>query len=92
MKISYKILKLVMEKDVNSKNFENKLYLNELGKLERKAKDLVLLTSEEIYYNFCKEYPSVSKRAKIRYIVSYIGIRLASLSKIRKNVKINYCN
>ena len=43
--------------------------------------------AEERYSLFCKEYPDLHKRVELKYIASYIGIRIPSLSRIRKKIK-----
>lgn len=49
----------------------NNLYLREVGKLENRAKDLLLLSAEERYISFCREYPNLQKRLPLKYIASY---------------------
>jgi hypothetical protein len=61
--------------------------MQEVDKLENRAKNLVLLNAEERYDDFCRRYSKLHDRVELRYIASYIGIRAASLSRIRKEIK-----
>jgi CRP-like cAMP-binding protein len=58
---------------------------------DRKSKDLIArsiefqtLSATERYQQFCQQYPEVSKRVALRHIASYLGIDIATLSRIRK--------
>jgi CRP-like cAMP-binding protein len=44
------------------------------------------LTATERYQLFCKDYPQVIKRATLGHIASYLGIDIATLSRIRKKI------
>jgi CRP-like cAMP-binding protein len=45
-------------------------------------------TATERYQQFCRDYPQVIKRAAIGHIASYLGIDIATLSRIRKKTLI----
>jgi CRP-like cAMP-binding protein len=42
------------------------------------------LSATERYHQFCLEYPEVVKKATLGHIASYLGIDIATLSRIRK--------
>ncbi len=42
------------------------------------------LTATERYKEFCKQYPEVCKKVALKHIASYLGIDIATLSRIRK--------
>ncbi|MCB2308448.1 Crp/Fnr family transcriptional regulator [Clostridium estertheticum] len=87
IRLSYGLLYRVMKKNENLKNAFIKCYLQEIKKLENKAKNLALMNAEERYIDFCKQYPHLHERVELKHIASYIGIRAASLSRIRKGMK-----
>jgi hypothetical protein len=58
---------------------------------DRKSNDLVArsvqlqtLSATERYQQFCRQYPEVAKKSALRHIASYLGIDIATLSRIRK--------
>jgi len=58
---------------------------------ESKNKDLIdrtvqfqTLTATERYQLFCQQYPEVVRKVALRHIASYLGIDIATLSRIRK--------
>lgn len=42
------------------------------------------LSATERYRQFCKQYPEVIRKVALRHIASYLGIDIATLSRIRK--------
>ncbi|GFZ33116.1 cAMP-binding protein [Clostridium zeae] len=87
IKLPYKLINKIMRKDENLNNLFIKYYLQEVGRLENRSKNLALLKAEERYIDFCIQYPHIHERVELKYIASYIGIRAASLSRIRKGFK-----
>lgn len=43
-------------------------------------------TATERYLEFCKRYPEISKKVALNHIASYLGIDIATLSRIRKKL------
>lgn len=82
----------VMREDENVKDFFVKYYMQEVEKLEKRAKSLSLMGAEERYTDFCIQFPNLHNRVELKYIASYIGIRAASLSRIRKGIKNAFSN
>lgn len=87
IKLPYQLVHKVMEEDENLKNLFIKYYLLEIEKLENRVKNSALMHAEERYINFCKQYPNLLDMVELKYVASYIGIRAASLSRIRKGMK-----
>lgn len=87
IKLPYELIHQTIMQDDNLKKLINHYYYKEVEKLEKRAKNLVLMSAEERYNDFCKQYPLLQNRIALRYIASYIGVRAASLSRIRKNLK-----
>ena len=87
VKFSYDLVIGIMEKNIEVRDKINKLFQKEIAKLEFRIKDLVMLNAEERYNHFCEVYPELHNRVPLKYIASYIGVRVPSLSRIRKNRK-----
>ena len=56
---------------------------------EEHACSFKLLDSKERYEQFKKIYPDLEKRVKQHQLASYLGVTPVSLSRIRRNLKIN---
>lgn len=87
IRLPYTLVHKVMKKDENLKNLFIKYYLREVERLESRIKNSNLMDAKERYIDFCRQYPNLSGRIELKYIASYIGIRAASLSRIRKEMK-----
>lgn len=87
IRLPYELVYKIMKEDENLNNLVAKYYLMEVAKLENRAKKLALMNAEERYIDFCRQSPQLNDRVELKYIASYIGIREASLSRIRKRMK-----
>lgn len=87
IKLPYFLIQKNMSIDQRVNQLIHSMYLNEIGKLEDRTRKLLLLTAEERYIFFCREYPNLQRRLQLKYIASYIGIKAASMSRIRKKLK-----
>lgn len=65
----------------------NRLYQDELARLDNRVKNLLSMSARERYLEFCREYPGLQERVPLKYIASYIGIQAGSISRIRKEIK-----
>ena len=45
-------------------------------------------SAEERYLFLCKQYPPIIQRVPLKYIASYLGITLETLSRIRKKISL----
>ncbi|MCG6187551.1 Crp/Fnr family transcriptional regulator [Maribellus maritimus] len=54
--------------------------------LMNRSIQLQTLTAKERYELFCQNYPEIIKRVALRHIASYLGIDIATLSRIRKKL------
>ncbi|RED92988.1 Crp/Fnr family transcriptional regulator [Marinoscillum furvescens] len=54
---------------------------------EQRERELLLLSAEQRYLNFLKDYPGLDQRIKQTIIASYLGIKPESLSRIRKKLQ-----
>lgn len=86
IEIPYEFVYKVMKEDESLENIFVKYYLMEVEKLESKMKNIALMNAEERYIYFCNQFPHLHDRVELKYIASYIGIRAASLSRIRKGL------
>lgn len=89
IRIPYSVVNKIIVSDTVFSEYFNRFYFQEIGKLEQRAKNLIILTAEERYIDFCNQFPDINDRVELKYIASYIGIRAASLSRIRKKVLLN---
>ncbi|MHC1682633.1 MAG: Crp/Fnr family transcriptional regulator [Clostridiaceae bacterium] len=87
IQLPYQLVFKIIKDDEKFNSFFVKYYMKEVEKLENKAKNSALMNAEERYLDFCKQYPNLHNRVELKYIASYIGIRAASLSRIRKGIK-----
>lgn len=87
IKIPYVLVRNITALDPDMERFVQELYFEEVGKLEDRSRELLLLSAEERYLFFCREYPGLQKRVPLKYIASYIGIQPGSMSRIRKKLK-----
>lgn len=87
IQLPYRLVYKIMKEDKKLKDLFVNYYLQEVEKLENRAKNLTLMNAEERYIDFCKQYHHLLGRVELKYIASYIGIRAASLSRIRKEMK-----
>ena len=90
IEMPYDLIAEAMDCDEKLKKKVNDIFLHEVSNLEYRLKDLILLNAEERYNDFCRMYPEILEKVELKYIASFIGIRPASLSRIRKNIKINH--
>lgn len=54
--------------------------------LMQRTTELQTMSATERYQKFCKEHPMVYQKATLGQIASYLGIDIATLSRIRKKV------
>ncbi len=84
IRMPYVVVNKIMESEAVFREYFNQFYFREIGKLEQRAKNLIIMNAEERYNDFCSQFPDLYDRVELKYIASYIGIRAASLSRIRK--------
>ncbi|EHI97381.1 putative transcriptional regulator, Crp/Fnr family [Clostridium sp. DL-VIII] len=92
IQFSYEFVHRIMNEDDVIKSLIFDYYLKIVRRLESKAKNSALLNAKEQYIEFGENYPHLHSRVELKYIASYIGIRPASLSRIRKEMKNNSFN
>ncbi|MET1249357.1 Crp/Fnr family transcriptional regulator [Sporolactobacillus sp. STCC-11] len=89
LQLPYRTLKRIVSSDKRISDSISCLFQAEVSKQEDRNKKLMLLNAEERYLAFYNDYPHLLKRIALKYIASYIGVRAASLSRIRKKVDKN---
>lgn len=87
IQLPYELVHKIIKEDENFNNLFINSYLEEVKKLENRVKRSALMNAEERYIDFCRQNPNLHERVELKYIASYIGIRPASLSRIRKKYK-----
>ncbi len=85
IQIPYKALQKAMEEDILILKALNQYALQAMSELEDRARDFIIISAEERYQLFLKQFPNVEQRINQKYIASYIGIRESSLSRIKKS-------
>jgi len=89
LQLPYKSLKSIVNSNKSIGDLVSHLFQVEVSKLEDRSKSLMLLNAEERYRAFYNDYPHLHNRIALKYIASYIGVRAASLSRIRKKQKLD---
>jgi CRP-like cAMP-binding protein len=87
VQLPYSLINNIIKKDENLKAIFTKYCLKEVEKLEKRAKILALMSAEERYVDFYTHFPHLHERVDLKHIASYLGIRAASLSRIRKGMR-----
>ena len=87
LQLPYTLLKSIVNSNKSIGDSVSHLFQVEVSKQEDRSKNLMLLNAEERYHAFCNDYPHLNTRVALKYIASYIGVRAASLSRIRKKQK-----
>ena len=87
IKIPYDVAIEMMKINSEIRDTANRFFQQEIANLEFRIKDLVMKSAEERYNDFCSEFPGLHDRVPLKYIASYIGVRVPSLSRIRKHRK-----
>ena len=87
IKLPYELIRQLSIEDGRIKTFISQLYSNEVYKVQSRVKNLMLMSAEERYNDFCEHFPHLQNRIPLKHIASYINVRAASLSRIRKRMK-----
>ena len=76
-------LNRLMETNLELCNWGRIIHQNEYRRLHRSHKERLSLPAKERYEEFMKQFPEVCKRVNLKYIASYLGITLSTLSRLR---------
>lgn len=87
LQLPYTSLKSIVKVNKGIGDMVSDLFQMEISRQEDRSKKLMLLNAEERYHAFCSDYSYLHDRVALKYIASYIGVRAASLSRIRKSKK-----
>ncbi|AKP53190.1 Crp/Fnr family transcriptional regulator [Cyclobacterium amurskyense] len=84
--IDYDVLQDLVSR--NPKLEANRKYVLQrlLKESMERVESFVLLTPEERYLRFVKDYPGITNRVQDKYIANVLGITPVSLSRIRKRI------
>lgn len=69
--------------DIGMANWGRIIHQNEYRRLHESHRDRLTLSASDRYNAFCVQFPQVSRRARLRFIASYLGITLPTLSRLR---------
>lgn len=87
VKLPYSLVRRAAEMEARIGDALQRLYLEELGILEVRTGELLLLPARERYLRFCRAYPQLLDRVPLKDAASYLGIAPGSVSRIRKELK-----
>ena len=82
-RINIRDLKNLMETNLELCNWERIIHQNEYRRLHRSQKERLSLPAKERYEEFQKQFPEICKKVNLKYIASYLGITLSTLSRLR---------
>ncbi len=75
----------LFETNIEMSNWGRIIHQNEYRRLHRTHKERLTLPAKERYEEFKKQFPHVCQRTNLRYIASYLGVTLPTLSRLRAN-------
>jgi len=75
----------LLETNIELSNWGRIIHQNEYRRLHRSHKERLTLPAKERYEEFKRQFPDVYQRTNLRYIASYLGITLSTLSRLRAN-------
>ncbi|SHE99683.1 cAMP-binding domain of CRP or a regulatory subunit of cAMP-dependent protein kinases [Dysgonomonas macrotermitis] len=75
----------LFETNIELSNWGRIIHQNEYRRLHRSHKERLTLPAKERYEAFKEQFPDVCQRTNLRYIASYLGITLSTLSRLRAN-------
>ena len=78
-RINISDLKNLMETNLELCNWGRIIHQNEY----RRHKERLSLPAKERYEEFQKQFPEICKKVNLKYIASYLGITLSTLSRLR---------
>lgn len=82
-RINISDLKNLMETNLELCNSGRIIHQNEYRRLHRSHKERLSLPAKERYEEFQKQFPEIYKKVNLKYIASYLGITLSTLSRLR---------
>lgn len=82
-RISLADLEWLFKTNLELSNWGRIIHQNEYRRLHRSHKDCLTLSAKERYEAFQEQFPYVCRRTNLKYIASYLGITLSTLSRLR---------
>lgn len=84
-RISLTDLTRLFETNIELSNWGRIIHQNEYRRLHRSHMERLTLPAKKRYEEFKKQFPHIEQRTNLRYIASYLGITLSTLSRLRGN-------
>ena len=75
----------LFETNIELSNWGRIIHQGEYRRLHRTHKERLTLPARQRYEEFKKQFPYVEQRTNLKYIASYLGITLSTLSRLRAN-------
>ena len=82
--VSFAELEQLYQKHHDIERLGRLIAIQALLHLQKKVDSIQLLSAKQRYEQFLEDYPSLSQRASLTHIASYLGMNLVTLSKIRR--------
>lgn len=82
-RISITDLQHLFETNLELCNWGRIIHQNEYRRLHRSHKERLSLPAKERYEEFQKQFPEICRKVNLKYIASYLGITLSTLSRLR---------
>lgn len=73
---------IIFQKSITVKDYTMMILQKFLDEEKKRMKEMSTLSAEQRYINFMKTSPNIIQNVPLKYIASYLGIRLESLSRI----------
>lgn len=84
--LNYEQFKILCDQRNDINNLYRQIFEQDLILTQCKADSWRFESSRERYVRFCKDYPSVNKRASVSHIASYLLMAPETLSRVRAGV------
>jgi CRP-like cAMP-binding protein len=85
--VAFDSFRKIMKENADRMEFDkNFMFQSMMSQIYNRMESFVLLSPEERYKKYLKEYPNVVNRAPDKYIASVLGITPVSLSRIRSRI------
>ena len=84
--ITYKKMQELMERVPAWTQIGKNVDESKYNQLMNRSIQLQTLTASERYELFIQKHPEILQRVALRHIASYLGIDIATLSRIRKSI------
>ncbi|MCI1265880.1 MAG: Crp/Fnr family transcriptional regulator [Saprospiraceae bacterium] len=86
LKFDFREIDRLVSDNLQLLKVQNQVFKEIISENVEQIKFLTVLTPEARYLYFCQSYPNLEQRIKQKYLASYLGITVTSLSRIRARI------